>query len=83
MYIALLFVFRVLIQPSIGAGHPGEDDIGGLVLVCTPFVDKLKVFSDERFGSWPAQPKNSMFLSLHLVVLQMVMDLQLRWLWEL
>lgn len=23
-----------LVKPRLGAGHPGEDDIGGLVLVC-------------------------------------------------
>jgi hypothetical protein len=58
-----------LTQP-LGAGHPGEEDIGGLVLVYSLYMLDISIHISNIF-SWPELLKSSMFHTLPPEDLQM------------
>ena len=74
-------MYRWITYSSLGAGHPGEEDIGGLVLVCPPRRSCLVLVDELLYFSSLAQQKRSKSRTLPQVVLLMPEGLLLlsRW----
>lgn len=60
---------RAFLIDSVGAGHPGEEDIGGMVLVCPIYLFIIE-FTHASI-SWPGLLRSWKCRILHLVGLRM------------